>query len=51
VLVAERRDGVTTIKIENTALISCMQPHPFRIDDFDGVLRENRREMIDGAHE
>jgi hypothetical protein len=51
VLVAERSDSVTAVKIENTAPISRMEPNAFRIDNFDGVLRKNRSEMIDRTHE
>jgi hypothetical protein len=49
-LVTEGRNGMSAIQVENPATVTRVQPDTLGIDDLDGVLRKDRREMIGGAH-
>ncbi len=51
VAVAEARDGVAAVEIEDLASVARMQPHAFAVRDLDRELREDLREMaFDGGH-
>jgi hypothetical protein len=48
VAVTQRCDGVAAIQIQHLAAVARVQPHAFRADDFDRVLRVNGRQSVGG---
>ncbi len=43
--VAQARDRVAAVEIQNLAPVAGMQPHTFAVGHFDGILREHLRQM------
>jgi hypothetical protein len=46
VTVTERCDGVAAVQIQHLAAVARMQPDAFGADDFDRILRVDRREPV-----